>query len=103
MANSEVPHVVYPRERPARGFAQAALGMFGTFMRMLRDPRYRFPTRFKVLGVVALTYVISPIDIIPDFLPLIGVVDDLGLVALVLSMLSGEVRAYEDKARRNFE
>lgn len=37
-------------------------------------------------GLIAL-YLVSPIDIIPDFLPVIGVVDDLVLVPLAIRWL----------------
>lgn len=36
----------------------------------------------------ALLYVMSPIDLVPDFIPLAGLMDDLSVVALVIGMLS---------------
>jgi uncharacterized membrane protein YkvA (DUF1232 family) len=52
------------------------------FKRLLSDPRV--PRRRKLaLGVLVL-YLASPIDLIPDFLPGIGQLDDAILVVLVL-------------------
>lgn len=46
----------------------------------LRDPRVGWTAR--VLGAVVLAYALSPIDLIPDFIPVIGYLDDLVLVPL---------------------
>jgi uncharacterized membrane protein YkvA (DUF1232 family) len=51
-----------------------------TARRLRRDPRV--PRRAKVAIVVALLWVISPIDLIPEFLPIIGPLDDVIVVAL---------------------
>jgi uncharacterized membrane protein YkvA (DUF1232 family) len=51
-------------------------------VRLVRDPAT--PTRYRV-GLVALgAWLAFPIDIIPDFLPVIGALDDIVLAALVL-------------------
>jgi len=38
----------------------------------------------KLLGLLAVAYVLSPIDLIPDFIPIIGYVDDLILVPILV-------------------
>lgn len=45
-----------------------------------RDPRLPWPTRVFVMALVA--YAFSPIDLIPDFIPILGYVDDLILIPL---------------------
>ena len=45
-----------------------------------RDPRTPWYTKLLVAGIVA--YAISPIDLIPDFIPLLGYLDDLVLIPL---------------------
>ena len=55
--------------------------------RLLRDPRVAKADKVLVAAVIA--YVASPIDAIPDFIPLAGQVDDLFAVALVLLRLIG--------------
>ena len=58
-----------------------------------RDPRV--PWYAKVLAVCVVAYALSPIDLIPDFIPVIGYLDDVVLVplgiALVLRMVPAEV------------
>ena len=43
-----------------------------------RDPRTPWPA--KVVAVVTAAYALSPIDLIPDFIPVLGYLDDLILV-----------------------
>jgi len=60
-----------------------------------RDPRVPWYTKALALGVVG--YALSPIDLIPDFIPIVGYLDDLILVplgiALVLRLTPGHVLA----------
>jgi uncharacterized membrane protein YkvA (DUF1232 family) len=54
-----------------------------TAMRALRrDPRV--PRRAKIALLIAVLWVLSPIDLIPEFLPVIGPLDDVIAVALLL-------------------
>ena len=48
----------------------------------------RVPRGSKVLLWLALAWVISPIDLVPEFLPVIGPLDDVVVVALVLRHLA---------------
>jgi uncharacterized membrane protein YkvA (DUF1232 family) len=50
--------------------------------RFLTDERV--PRRAKVPIVLLMPYLASPIDLIPDFIPVLGQLDDAVLVALVL-------------------
>ena len=48
--------------------------------RLMREPRV---TRFaKAVPLLALVYVLSPVDFIPDILPVLGQMDDLGILIL---------------------
>jgi uncharacterized membrane protein YkvA (DUF1232 family) len=61
-----------------------------TAIRRLRnDPRV--PRRAKVAVVIAGLWVASPIDLIPEFLPVIGPLDDLVVVALALRYAGRQV------------
>jgi uncharacterized membrane protein YkvA (DUF1232 family) len=50
--------------------------------RLRRDPRV--PRRAKIAVAFAAIWVVSPIDLIPEFLPIIGPLDDVIVVALAL-------------------
>ena len=43
-----------------------------------------------VLWLAAVVYVVSPIDLIPELLPIIGVTDDIGVGAWLLGSLYAE-------------
>lgn len=53
-----------------------------TARRLRRDPRV--PRRAKVVVALAGLYALSPIDLIPEFIPIIGPLDDVVVVALAL-------------------
>ncbi len=52
---------------------------------MLRDPRA--PKAAKLTAILAVLYVLSPIDFVPDFVPVLGWLDD-GIVATLLVQLA---------------
>ena len=52
------------------------------FSRLLRD--HRLPRRDKYLVAALVPYLAMPFDLIPDFIPVAGQLDDAVLVALVL-------------------
>jgi uncharacterized membrane protein YkvA (DUF1232 family) len=51
----------------------------------VRDPRV--PWYAKVVGACVVAYAVSPIDLIPDFVPVLGYLDDLVLVPLGLMLV----------------
>lgn len=54
--------------------------------RLVADPRV---SRIdKVIVAATIAYVVMPLDVVPDFLPFFGVVDDLYLLALALNRLA---------------
>lgn len=60
-----------------------------------RDPRT--PWYAKLLAAAVVAYAFSPLDLIPDFVPVLGYLDDLVLVplgiALVIRLVPGPVMA----------
>jgi len=60
-----------------------------------RDPRT--PWYAKALGVAVAAYALSPVDLIPDFIPVLGLLDDLLIVPLglwlTLKLIPPEVMA----------
>ena len=51
--------------------------------RGLGDPR--MPFHVKILAFLIVAYIISPIEIIPDFIPILGLLDEVILVPIFLS------------------
>jgi uncharacterized membrane protein YkvA (DUF1232 family) len=50
-----------------------------------RDPRTPWCAKLLVAGIVA--YAFSPIDLIPDFVPVLGYLDDLILIPLAIALV----------------
>ncbi|MFN4110678.1 MAG: YkvA family protein [Ignavibacteria bacterium] len=58
----------------------------------------------KLIVVSALLYFISPIDTIPDLAPLVGYLDDLGVIAAAIKYIGSEIQPYyRTKPPRNEE
>ena len=49
-----------------------------------------------ILAVLsALIYFLAPIDIVPDFIPLAGYIDDMAVLGLCMNMVSIDIETYE--------
>ncbi|NEP15072.1 MAG: DUF1232 domain-containing protein [Symploca sp. SIO2C1] len=57
--------------------------IYNWYRNTLRNPKYRW---WIILGT--LVYVFSPIDISPDFFPIVGQIDDVLLLTLLISEVS---------------
>lgn len=89
---SWVAMVLFARRLPPGALRDAAefLPACVTTARRLRaNPAV--PRRAKVALLVAILWVLSPIDLIPEFLPVIGPLDDVVVVALALRYAARQV------------
>lgn len=75
-------------------FAKDILALFY----YMRDPLVSFSR--KAIVVAGLIYFITPIDAIPDFVPVIGYLDDLGVLTALLKFLGSELTPYYDPTFR---
>ncbi|MFN3135206.1 MAG: YkvA family protein [Candidatus Kryptonium sp.] len=60
--------------------------------RFMKDPAVSFLK--KAIAIGALLYFILPLDSIPDLSPIIGFLDDIGIVAMAVKYLSNEIKRY---------
>ncbi|GAA3346775.1 DUF1232 domain-containing protein [Amorphoplanes nipponensis] len=60
-----------------------------TVRRLRKDPRV--PRRARIAIIIAGIWVASPIDLIPEFIPVIGPLDDIVVVALALRYAGRQV------------
>ena len=67
--------------------------------KMLRDPHFQMAKETKTVLIIALLYIISPIDLIPDAIPLLGLVDDVLVAGYALRHASGELERYRQTIR----
>ena len=63
--------------------------VYNWYRNAIRNSKYRW---WVVLGTLA--YIFSPFDISPDFLPIIGQLDDVVLLTLLISELSQQLIEY---------
>jgi len=60
-----------------------------TVRRLRRDPRV--PRRARLVLLIAIVWAVNPIDLIPEFIPVIGALDDVIVVALCLRYAARQV------------
>jgi uncharacterized membrane protein YkvA (DUF1232 family) len=65
--------------------------------RYFRDERVPGWRKFVVLGAVA--YVLLPIDLVPDVIPLIGWLDDIGAIGAALAFFARDVSNHAANAK----
>jgi uncharacterized membrane protein YkvA (DUF1232 family) len=87
--------VIAGRRGDARALATFIPDCIVLVKRLLDDPRV--PRRRKLLLAALVVYLASPIDLVPDFVPVAGQLDDAIVVALVLRAI---VRAGGDDLLR---
>lgn len=65
------------------------------FVRFLRDRQA--PLLPRMVALFAVLYVLMPFDAIPDTIPIIGWLDDIGIIGLVLAWTAKRVAEYVPK------
>ena len=79
-------------------FAQDALAAYFCAI----DPQTDRRVKLTLAG--ALAYFVMPIDLIPDFLPLVGFTDDAAVIAAALAAVSRSIRPeHREQARRSLD
>lgn len=59
---------------------------FRTLIRAYKDERTELVTKLTI-ALLALVYIVSPIDILPDFMPFLGISDDILIIPVLMWML----------------
>jgi len=67
--------------------------------KMLRDPNFHLSKETKTVLIIALLYIISPIDLIPDAIPFLGMLDDVLVAGYALRQASAELERYRQTVR----
>lgn len=79
---------------PLARFVTDAKIMFSIVRDYANGSYRRIPFWTIAAIVAALLYVLSPVDLIPDFIPVVGYVDDALVVAACLAMVEQDLRTY---------
>ena len=83
------PRPPVPPQTQLREYALLLPRLIKLIWRLARDPRV--PARSKASLFLLAGYLASPVDLIPDFLPAIGQVDDILVVVFALDQLLNRV------------
>jgi len=59
------------------------------------------PWRTIVLSIAGIIYFVNPLDLIPDLLPIVGFLDDAGVLAFVLHSIRKDLDRFLDWERLN--
>lgn len=62
---------------------------------MLRDSEYSLSWKTKTLLLAGLIYFLLPTDLTPDFIPLIGYIDDAAVMTAIFKRIAHEVKHYK--------
>lgn len=76
---------IFGRKLAAKQLARTIPDLVALTRGLIGDPRVPFGS--KVLVAAALLWLISPIDLVPEFIPVLGPLDDVIVVGLVLRHL----------------
>lgn len=91
------------RDKFTEMFTRENLDAFLRMVPLLMKGEYKPKQKRNLfLGLGALIYVVSPIDLIPEFVPMFGVVDDVVIVAFALKYINREIQnflAWEEMQR----
>jgi uncharacterized membrane protein YkvA (DUF1232 family) len=80
-------------------FVRQRLAKLGRLVEMVRDPGWQLGAADRERIVAALAYVADPLDLVPDDVPGIGLLDDAVTIELVCLDLAHDLDAYEEFCR----
>ena len=84
------------REFAAKHIDLSWLDDFKTLLAMITDKGFPLKKRTWLLIAGALAYVVMPMDVIPDFIPGMGFVDDAFVLTHVMKTIADEVERYRE-------
>ena len=78
-----------------KGAVRKAVGGVRKFANMCWDKTYRTTWLTKLTAFGAFAYLLVPADLIPDVIPLLGLVDDIAILGLMVAQFRQELVRYD--------
>ena len=75
--------------------------MFRLLSSYLKGEYTDIPKKQLVILVSAISYLVAPIDLVPDFIPLIGLLDDIAVISACVKLISPELEKYLEWRKNN--
>lgn len=73
---------------------------FGTLLQLCKDVvsgRYKnLPYKSLLLLISGLLYLVMPLDLIPDFIPVLGFTDDVTVLLFVIKQIKADIAIYKE-------
>lgn len=63
--------------------------------------KWKMPWNTLFWAVLCVVYLLSPVDFLPDVMPLIGITDDGAFILLVLTLVHKDVQAFRAARNKN--
>lgn len=88
----DIPKIAKALAAMCRGPIQKAWDDVQALWAMIKDPAAAWKSKTVAIG--ALLYLVSPIDLISDVVPVLGLTDDASVIAAAVASLSFELKKY---------
>ena len=84
-------------------YKQKVILMF-QFLKDVKQKNYP-ETPWKTLAamIFAVLYIINPLDLVPDFIPFVGYLDDLTIFGFILKLINTDLESYEEWKQEQVE
>jgi len=86
-----------PKMNPAvREPAKDIIGLIGMVHDWLSGDYKELPWETILTVIAVVTYVVSPVDVIPDVIPVAGVIDDVYIISKILPAIQHDIAKYRE-------
>ena len=69
-------------------------GLFDLVKDYAKGDYKEMETKDVLMIVAGMLYLVSPLDFVPDFIPMFGLLDDISILSFIIAKLSEEIDAY---------